>query len=55
VTFTVANRDDSAEAAEQLGATVLSTTDNDWTRDALIRDPQGAVFTLSQYSPLSDY
>ena len=55
VTFTVANRDDSAEAAEQLGATVLSTSDSDWTRDALIRDPQGAVFTLSQYSPLSDY
>jgi len=55
VTFTVADRDDSAEAAEQLGATVLSTTDTDWTRDALIRDPQGAVFTLSQYSPLSDY
>jgi uncharacterized protein len=55
VTFTVADRDDSAEAAEQLGATVLSTADTDWTRDALIRDPQGAVFTLSQYSPLSDY
>jgi uncharacterized protein len=54
VTFTVADRDDSAEAAEQLGATVLSTADTDWTRDALIRDPQGAVFTLSQYSPLSD-
>jgi hypothetical protein len=55
VTFTVADRDESAEAAEQLGATVLSTTDSDWTRDALIRDPPGAVFTLSQYSPLSEY
>ena len=53
VTFTVADRDDSAEAAEQLGASVLSTTDSDWTRDAQIRDPQGAIFTLSQYSPLS--
>ena len=53
VTFTVADRDDSAEAAEQLGATVLSTTDSDWTRDAQIRDPQGAVFSISQYSPLS--
>jgi uncharacterized protein len=53
VTFTVANRDDSAEAAEQLGATVLSTADTDWTRDAQIRDPQGAVLTISQYSPLS--
>jgi uncharacterized protein len=55
VTFTVADRDESAEAAEQLGASVLSTTDSDWTRDALIRDPQGAIFTLSQYSPLSEY
>jgi uncharacterized protein len=53
VTFTVADRDDSAATAEQLGGTVLSTTDSDWTRDAQIRDPQGAVFTLSQYSPPS--
>jgi predicted enzyme related to lactoylglutathione lyase len=51
VTFTVADRDDAAETAEQLGATVLSTTDSGWTRDAQIRDPQGAVFTVSQYSP----
>jgi uncharacterized protein len=54
VTFTVADRDDSAAAAERLGAIVLSTTDTDWTRDAEIRDPQGAVFTVSQYSPPSD-
>jgi predicted enzyme related to lactoylglutathione lyase len=53
VTFTVADRDDSAEAAEQLGASVLSTADTDWTRDAQIRDPQGAIFTISQYSPPS--
>jgi predicted enzyme related to lactoylglutathione lyase len=53
VTFTVANRDDAAEAAEQLGGNVLSTSDTDWTRDAQIRDPQGAVFTVSQYSPSS--
>ena len=53
VTFTVADRDDSAAAAEHLGATVLSTTDTDWTRDAQILDPQGAVFTVSQYAPPS--
>jgi len=53
VTFTVADRDDSATAAEHLGGTVLSTNDTDWTRDAEIRDPQGAVFTVSQYSPQS--
>jgi uncharacterized protein len=51
VTFTVANRDDAATVAEDLGATVMSSADTDWTRDAQIRDPQGAVFTLSQYSP----
>jgi hypothetical protein len=32
---------------------VLSTTDTDWTRDAQILDPQGAVFTVSQYAPPS--
>jgi predicted enzyme related to lactoylglutathione lyase len=51
VTFTVANRDDAAAAAEQLGAIVVSRTDTEWTREAQIRDPQGAVFTVSQYSP----
>jgi uncharacterized protein len=51
VTFSVADRDSSAGAAERLGATVLSTRDTDWTRDAEIRDPQGAVFSLSQYAP----
>ncbi|HEX6057064.1 MAG TPA: VOC family protein, partial [Intrasporangium sp.] len=51
VTFTVADRDDAAAVAERLGATVLSSTDTDWTRDAQLRDPQGAVFTVSQYSP----
>jgi uncharacterized protein len=30
---------------------VLSRTDSDWTSDALIRDPQGAVFTASQFNP----
>jgi uncharacterized protein len=53
VTFTVADRDNFASAAERLGAVVLSTTDTEWTRDAEIRDPQGAVFTASQYSPPS--
>jgi uncharacterized protein len=53
VTFTVADRDDAAAAAEDLGAIVVSSNDTDWTRDAQIRDPQGAVITLSQYSPPS--
>jgi uncharacterized protein len=51
VTFTVSDRDDAAATAEQLGASVVSTGDTDWTRDAQIRDPEGAVFTVSQYAP----
>jgi uncharacterized protein len=51
VSFTVADRDATATAAERLGGTVLGRTDSDWTRDALIRDPQGGVFTASQFTP----
>lgn len=51
VAFTVADRDDSVAIAERLGATTLSSADTEWTRDALIRDPQGADLTLSQFSP----
>src|SRR6478609_6840540 len=41
VTFTVADRDESASLAESLGATVLGREDTDWTRQATLRDPQG--------------
>jgi predicted enzyme related to lactoylglutathione lyase len=51
VTFTVADRDASAERAEQLGGTVLDRSDTAWTRQVLIRDPQGGVFTASQFTP----
>jgi predicted enzyme related to lactoylglutathione lyase len=51
VTFTVADRDVSAATAESLGATVLSREDTDWTKQATVRDPQGAVFTASQFTP----
>jgi predicted enzyme related to lactoylglutathione lyase len=53
VSFTVADRDATATAAERLGGTVLARTESDWTRDALIRDPQGGVFTTSQFTPPS--
>jgi predicted enzyme related to lactoylglutathione lyase len=53
VTFTVADRDDSAATAEHLGAVVLSSTDTSWTREARLQDPQGGVFTVSQYFPPS--
>jgi len=51
VTFTVADRDDRAARAERLGATVVRSSDNMWTKDALVRDPQGAEFTVSQFTP----
>jgi hypothetical protein len=51
VSFTVASRDDSAATAEKLGAVVLSSEDSEWTKSALIHDPQGAQLTLSQFTP----
>jgi uncharacterized protein len=40
-------------SAKRLGATVLSSEDSDWTRHAVIRDPQGAELTLSLFTPPS--
>jgi hypothetical protein len=37
--------------AKSLGGTVLNRGDTEWTRDALLRDPQGALFTVSQFTP----
>jgi predicted enzyme related to lactoylglutathione lyase len=51
VRFSVADRDASAATAERLGATVVSSDDTYWTKEALIRDPQGAELTLSQFTP----
>jgi predicted enzyme related to lactoylglutathione lyase len=51
VTFTVASRDESAATAERLGAMVISSDDTEWTKSALISDPQGAQLTLSQFTP----
>jgi uncharacterized protein len=51
VTFTVADWDGSAATAERLGATIVSRSDDAWTKNALVRDPQGAEFTISQFSP----
>jgi predicted enzyme related to lactoylglutathione lyase len=49
VTFTVADRDATADRVTELGGTVLRTDESDWTHTALVRDPQGAVFTASQF------
>jgi uncharacterized protein len=51
VTFTVADRDDSVATAERLGATVLASADDLWTKNARLRDPQGAELTVSQFTP----
>lgn len=52
VTFAVADRDDARAAALRLGAADVSgPVDTMWTRSAVVRDPQGAVFTLSQFTP----
>ncbi len=53
VSFTVADRDQMMADAERLGAQVLRQNDTEWTRTALIRDPQGAEFTASQFTPPS--
>jgi predicted enzyme related to lactoylglutathione lyase len=53
VRFAVADRDRSVGTAERHGAVVLSTADTGWTREAVVRDPQGAELTLSQFSPPS--
>jgi len=49
VTFTVADRDAAARLVTEHGGTVLATEANAWTRTALVRDPQGAELTLSQF------
>jgi len=49
--FSVADRDASAATAEAHGATVLASADTEWTKEATIRDPQGAELTLSQFAP----
>ncbi len=51
VCFTVADRDASAATAERLGATIVRSSDDLWTKNALVRDPQGAEFTVSQFTP----
>lgn len=51
VSFTVADRDQSASTAEELGGTITASANDEWTKSATIRDPQGAVFVVSQFTP----
>lgn len=51
VSFSVDDRDAAAAAVEDLGGTVLATEDAEWTLAATVRDPQGAEFVISQFTP----
>jgi uncharacterized protein len=51
VVVSVVERDGAAGRAESLGATVVATRKTMWTREADLRDPQGAELTISQFAP----
>lgn len=51
VVFTVADRDSSAKTVERRGGTITGSEDSEWSRTAVARDPWGAEFTLSQFTP----
>jgi uncharacterized protein len=54
ITFAVADADDIADRTEKLGGKVLvPPRDEPWVRMTVIRDPQGAVFTASKFTPPS--
>ena len=49
IRFAVADRDATAALAERLGGTVSSSSEDEWTREADVTDPQGARFIVSQF------
>lgn len=52
VTFAVEDADATAARAAQLGGEVaVPPTDMPWVRIAVLRDPQGAAFTVNQFQP----
>ncbi len=53
-TFAVADADTSYARAIELGATeVVPLVDTPYTRQGMVRDPQGTTLTLSEYRPPS--
>lgn len=54
VSFSVVDRDGSAETAENLGGIIVTSEDSEWTKTATVRDPHGAQFVLSQFTPPGD-
>jgi uncharacterized protein len=51
IRFSVADRDESIRAVEEGGGRLLSMADTEWTREAVVSDPAGAEFVLSQFAP----
>ena len=52
VTFCVADADATAARTAELGGTVLAEPfDVPYSRMAVIRDPDGVTFTISQFKP----
>jgi predicted enzyme related to lactoylglutathione lyase len=55
ITFATDDADAAARRAAELGGTVLAEPfDAPWVRSTVVRDPQGAVVTLSKFVPPSD-
>jgi predicted enzyme related to lactoylglutathione lyase len=50
VSFSIADRDAGATAAERLGGAVIATRDMRWARVADLRDPEGNPFSVSQFA-----
>ena len=55
VVLTVDDRDATAARAIELGGRVLRSFETDYTAEAVVRDPQGAVLHLSQFTPPDDW
>ena len=51
IRFAVADRDASVATAREQGATIESQADTEWSKDAVIVDPQGARFIVSEFAP----
>ena len=51
IRFSVADRDASVRTVEGAGGRVISRADTEWTREAVVADPEGAEFVVSQYAP----
>jgi uncharacterized protein len=51
IRFAVADRDASVAVVEKLGGSVETVGQSEWVKDAVVRDPAGARFVVSQFSP----